>query len=599
MYDPKKNNTIQGINLSFGSILFSNYKCFSFNKYTGLKDLKKLNLIIGKNNIGKTAILELLESLYAMSKNLGNDWYFELTLNSEDIKRFRKKFSSINKYDKNLVDRFFSVYDFQKNPFSIQVNGELLINDSPTDILVPDSLLNNDPNLKEIKYEIFNFFIESQLKDTAFIKLNADRDIVPEDDKDLRIQKNTIIHYGYSDSNGEFATNTIQNLLHKDWLESELIENLFLEEINKILNPDIDLTRITYRKRSDGKYEIYLRNSNNPNSYFPLSSCGSGFKTIFLTVLHLKIIPHILKENQTARKFIFAFEELENNLHPEMQRKVFNYILNFLNNNDSMIFLTTHSNVPIDLYSKQDNVSIYHINQSNGFSKINKINTKKEQYQIYYDLGFKASDILQANGIIWVEGPSDRIYIKKWIDLWYNDNTENKKKIEEGLHYQIMFYGGKLLSHLSIEHNETEIRDFIDLLNINRNCSIIIDSDITKKNNAINSTKSRIKAEFKNTGRFCWITDGKEIESYIPSIILNKVHNFGFKKMKEIDKDKGFIQFLSTYKKELGYNFDKMKFSRLYVKEMTLSNMQNRWNLSENINSLIKEIKKWNINEFK
>ena len=152
MYDPKKNNTIQGINLSFGSILFSNYKCFSFNKYTGLKDLKKLNLIIGKNNIGKTAILELLESLYAMSKNLGNDWYFELTLNSEDIKRFRKKFSSINKYDKNLVDRFFSVYDFQKNPFSIQVNGELLINDSPTDILVPDSLLNNDPNLKEIKY---------------------------------------------------------------------------------------------------------------------------------------------------------------------------------------------------------------------------------------------------------------------------------------------------------------------------------------------------------------------------------------------------------------------------------------------------------------
>lgn len=27
------------------------------------------------------------------------------------------------------------------------------------------------------------------------------------------------------------------------------------------------------------------------------------------------------------------------------------------------------------------------------------------------DLGVKASDLLQANGIIWVEGPSDRAYI--------------------------------------------------------------------------------------------------------------------------------------------------------------------------------------------
>ena len=30
------------------------------------------------------------------------------------------------------------------------------------------------------------------------------------------------------------------------------------------------------------------------------------------------------------------------------------------------------------------------------------------------DLDVRASDLLQSNGIIWVEGPSDRIYIKRW-----------------------------------------------------------------------------------------------------------------------------------------------------------------------------------------
>lgn len=35
------------------------------------------------------------------------------------------------------------------------------------------------------------------------------------------------------------------------------------------------------------------------------------------------------------------------------------------------------------------------------------------------DLGFKASDLLQSNCVIWVEGPSDRIYIKKMAQtIW-------------------------------------------------------------------------------------------------------------------------------------------------------------------------------------
>src|ERR1017187_7950097 len=56
------------------------------------------------------------------------------------------------------------------------------------------------------------------------------------------------------------------------------------------------------------------------------------------------------------------------------------------------------------------------------------------------ELGAKPSDLLQANGIIWVEGPSDCIYLNRWLDLF----TEGR--LQEGRDYQCAFYGGSLLA---------------------------------------------------------------------------------------------------------------------------------------------------------
>ena len=69
---------------------------------------------------------------------------------------------------------------------------------------------------------------------------------------------------------------------------------------------------------------------------------------------------------------------------------------------------------------------------------------KKEKSIICNDLGYKASDLLQTNSIIWVEGPSDRIYINFWLN-------EIDDSLVEGVHYSIMFYGGRLFSHLTAD----------------------------------------------------------------------------------------------------------------------------------------------------
>ena len=74
-----------------------------------------------------------------------------------------------------------------------------------------------------------------------------------------------------------------------------------------------------------------------------------------------------------------------------------------------------------------------------------------------------------------------------------------------------MFYGGRLLSHLTA--NDPDINEFISLRKLNRNIAILIDSDKKIAQSPISDTKKRIYNEFGED--FAWITAGREIENYI------------------------------------------------------------------------------------
>jgi predicted ATP-dependent endonuclease of OLD family len=156
-------------------------------------------------------------------------------------------------------------------------------------------------------------------------------------------------------------------------------------------------------------------------------------------------------------------------------------------------------------------VEIFHVTQTNGTSFVEAISSTKQKSNICNDLGYKASDILQANCIIWVEGPSDRIYLNYWL-------SANNSNLIEGVHYSIMFYGGRLLSHLSALDNDEindNIEDFILVKNLNRNTVIMFDSDKSSPEAEINLTKQRLKQEFDSGHGFAWVTKGREVENYL------------------------------------------------------------------------------------
>lgn len=270
---------------------------------------------------------------------------------------------------------------------------------------------------------------------------------------------------------------------------------------------------------------------------FPIYDLGDGLQQVII------VTSAAFLQNEES---IYFIEEPETCLHPGLLRKLANFLLNHTGH---QYIVTTHSNHLLDLAELHSEVLIHRLTKEyDGKCNTFHIRECTKEREILADLGVHASSVYLSNSSIWIEGITDRLYLKVFMKKYIGGLPDGPKKktIEgylENYHYTFVEYQGGTLGHWNFDDEEDESLCAIRLC---AEAFLIADGDIRSKGNRHQKLSEQLDNRF-------FVLKGKEIENLIPQEVLREaaLKLFESKRMEKDDLDSSALCSVSyrTYAK--------------------------------------------------
>lgn len=323
----------------------------------------------------------------------------------------------------------------------------------------------------------------------------------------------------------------------------------------------------------------------------PIYNLGDGLQNLIIILYNI-----ILRRDET----LFFIEEPDLGMHPGLQREL---ITKLLKHNKHQFFITSHSNHLLDLTLDYSNISVFHFAKKIKDSEVKFYVETKSNYerQLLHDLGVKNSSVFLANSSIWVEGITDRMYLRCYMNKYLKDNQKKSDQLtqfKEDIDYSFVEYQGSNITHWNFS-DELFPDEKIKASILAGNPIVIADGDILKH-------KERSENLKKMLGDNLIVLKCKEIENLIPESILRKYLNDNyiedFENLESIKftdysaKDFGLGKYLDKKKKQTskkvfstdsGTIRNKTNFCNDIVGIM---NTEDAWSLPKEIENLCKKI---------
>ena len=515
---------------------------------THLPNIKKINIFVGANNSGKS-------------------WMMRHLMNIENYKRI------------DYESLIFWTNDFNHNRYSILSTGPIQGawysdgNNAPninikkfTNLSLNEIEKRNNENIIEIDdifnyrhWDRFNITIESleinSLKEsTEKVKDVLSKVITSKSPNKIYIPTLRTAHSLYDDTHNKIENDIFHFTLTYNYKESiQNIPNLKIftgltlyEEILKARNSEktvrdhfesfekflsqsfyegknVDIVA-KFEKGKSNQEENIIIHIEGESETRKLYDLGDGIQAIIILMYQI-----FMAEDNT----IIFIDEPELNLHPGMQRLFFEQITYNpdITKKNLTFYITTHSNHLLDLTLESNDVSIYSFSPQLDKEKkrfiINNVNAGNNE--LLRELGVNNSSVFLANCSIWVEGISDRNYIKSFIWSYCKANGHNYPK--EDIDFVFFEYAGGNITHYLFDNelnDDDEIRFLkeINTVTLSNRIFLFADSDMSNKNTESEKYKRLKKLENKFgthnlSGRIIW--DYRESENLLSKDVWKKV----------------------------------------------------------------------------
>jgi putative ATP-dependent endonuclease of OLD family len=559
----------KALSLQECSLKVSKFRCFG-TEPQGFDCIKPINIIIGRNNSGKSTLLEACRIAFSSDAHPtdGSEFFVGKRVSAADLEWVPDEWSKFSYFNEsaNRKPRTFCSNKLLQSLVTVQQVG---IHDY--------KFLGFDVSLGEydqISRKVFDFagsqlarVIKPIFEGWSWLPISSERSILPEASEGNWVPG----------PNGNGVTKCIEFLSHRtEDNRIDLIENQLVPSLNQILGPDNVYKRILLR--NDGsEWEIYLEEKNK--GIVPISATGSGVKTVLQVLVSLVMLPSAF--NKLPGDYIFAFEELENNLHPATVRRLFEFIRGYCHENKCHFFITTHSHVVIDMFCNDELAQVLHVTHDGSFATVKTLQCHSDAMKILCDLDVRASDLFQTNVVVWVEGPTDAIFFERWVSLHSNG------ELQRGIDYQCVTYGGSNVNHLTFDPNSAE--HLLEATRVCRHSIFIVDSNREESKTAISKHVVRIAQEVTKAGGLSWITEGREIENYLP---LKLVASESSADLKDTDMYTDLYKAIRDARGNKS-EMSKMKLANRIAPKLSLDSIY-RDDLSAKLTEVCDMIRKWN-----
>lgn len=315
----------------------NNYKCLG---NVSITDLKRVNLFTGKNNTGKSTILEALSLFVSKGKN---SWIKELLDRRGEINNYDRDDNVNVETNLEILSSFFynrKIGFDQDDLISIKSDNDNFTmkfvqfvdemiekEDSEGNLFhVTNRVITNDANRDNLSYGL-------ELKvDNSSQMLKLDRNIFRGRLSVFESDKFHLVNSKGDDIDNSAALWDKITLSEK---EDSVIEAL------KIIEPNISRLSFvgndSYRNR---RYPIIKL--NNTQNIYPLKAMGDGINRVLNLTLAL-----VNSDNG-----FLLIDECENGLHYSVQEKLWKIIFEIASKLNVQVFATTHSNDSIRSFAK-------------------------------------------------------------------------------------------------------------------------------------------------------------------------------------------------------------------------------------------------------